>query len=77
MSLTTHDFCGITIYECPSCKFDSQHEAEVKAHIWHRHELPRLQEEEARKRRAAQAEIYDANGDRVELIELSENHPEE
>lgn len=77
MNLSTHDFCGITIYECPHCKFDSEHEVEVKAHVWQRHELPRLQEEEARKRRAAQAEIYDADGKRVELIELSENHAEE
>lgn len=70
----THDFCGITIYECPHCKFDSDNEIDLKAHVWQRHELPRLQEEEAKQRRAVYAELYDASGARVEHIELSENH---
>lgn len=69
----THDFCGITIYECPHCKFDHEREVEVKAHVWHRHELPRLQQEEAARRREVTAELYDASGARVEHIELSEN----
>jgi|GEM_PF-5603598 len=70
---TTHDFCGVTIHECPHCKFDSEHETEVRAHVWVRHELPRRQEEEAARRREVTAELYDANGARVEHIELSEN----
>jgi hypothetical protein len=77
MPFTTHDFCGITIYECPRCKFDSEHEVEVKKHVWQRHELPRLQQEEAALRREVEAELYDAGGARVEHIELSENHQQE
>lgn len=73
----THDFCGVTIYECPHCKFDSEHEVEVKLHVWQRHELPRLQQEEAALRREVEAELYDASGARVEHIELSENHQQE
>lgn len=73
----THDFCGVTIHECPHCKFDSEHEAEVKLHVWQRHELPRLQQEEAALRREVEAELYDASGARVERIELSEKQQQE
>lgn len=72
-TFNTHNFCGITIYECPHCKFDSEHEVEVKKHVWQRHDLPRLQEEEAARQRPIGAEIYDADGNRVEHIDLSEN----
>lgn len=72
-TFNTHNFCGITIYECPHCKFDSEHEVEVKKHVWQRHDLPRLQEEEAARQRPIGAEIYGADGNRVEHIDLSEN----
>jgi hypothetical protein len=63
----THDFCGITIYHCPHCKFDDESIPRLREHIWHRHELP------ARLAAAAeeepQAELYDARGERVTRIE--------
>lgn len=73
-TFNTHDFCGITIHECPHCKFDSEHEVEVKAHVWQRHELPRRQREEAERlaREAAeqpQALLFDGDGRQVERIE--------
>ena len=62
----THDFCGTTIYHCPHCKFDHESVAELRQHIWHRHEMPkRLAEAEEEPR----AELYDARGERVTRIE--------
>lgn len=52
----THDFCGTTIHECPDCKFDSQWIEELKAHWYNKHELPRRQEEAARRKREAEVE---------------------
>lgn len=79
--IPTHDFCGVTIYECPECKFDSEHIAELKAHIWNRHELPRRQiaENAAAAKRAAeapQATLYTGDGALVTRIDRGEPAPE-
>lgn len=70
----THDFCGVTIHECPHCKFDSEHEVEVKAHVWQRHELPQRKREEAARLQREAAEqpralLFDGDGKQVERIE--------
>lgn len=79
--LKTHDFCGVTIYDCPECGFDHEHLPTLQAHMWHRHEVPRRQaaENAAAAKLAAerpQATLYTGDGALVERIERSEPPPE-
>lgn len=62
----THDFCGVTIYHCPHCKYDHENVAELRAHIWQRHEMPKNLAAEAAE--APQAELYGAAGELITRI---------
>lgn len=62
----THDFCGVTIYHCPHCKFDNASVTELRAHIWHRHEMPKHLAAAAAEE--PRAELYGPAGDLITRI---------
>jgi len=72
-NFSTHDFCGVTIHECPSCGFDDENLAVVKHHYQHRHEIPQQQAEVMARR--PQALLYDAAGAEVTEIDRGTSEP--